>query len=69
MTTQQPIMTRAAWIALLAGETACDTCNGSGRIPLVGKRGTRACPACHGKGVPRARQRVFAREPERRAAA
>ena len=66
MIVRQPVMTRAAWVAVLSGEVPCDACNGTGRIPLVGKRGTRACPACRGKGVPRTPRVAYAHEPERR---
>ena len=52
MTNHRTVLTRAAWIAVLAGEVTCDTCDGRGSIPRVGRHGGRACPACHGRGVP-----------------
>lgn len=69
MTTHPFSMTRAAWIAVLAGETECDACNGTGRIRVIGRHGSRACPACHGKGVPLTPRASRARVPERRVAA
>jgi len=67
MTTHRTVLTRAAWLAVFSGETPCDACNGTGRIPRVGKRGTRACPACRGKGVQPPQRAVPRPNRERRA--
>ena len=69
MTDRQSILTRDAWVAILAGELPCDTCDGRGRIPRVGKHGTRACPACFGKGVPRTPRIAYPQPTERRVGA
>ena len=51
MTTLSTPIPRSDLIALLAGDTVCTHCRGTGRIAVVDHRDRRPCPACRGSGL------------------